>query len=202
MLVNGREFKINIIYTRVSAIERIAADLDSHPDFLIFSPKHPSLDDLASPATTVVDVLNTYVRNQDGVTPIIPEIPDGATRERLEKIFVATNTLLAGMDSVARKLVFLSMRSSLKIDPERAWDDRQNIVEMLNKSLAKIARGVQQQDGLVGVLDTVKAAKYTDFDIGFAQFTLTLGRFTRTLSELFNDIVLTRKAPVDEFNAA
>lgn len=191
MLLDGKEFQIYITDSLQSAIDRIAVRLNSHPDYLIFTPPVETLDDLEHDVK-VRNVLVEIRESTDIQMPTVP-IPPKLTLEQLEKIFVASNKLLE--DNVRNRNVFLLAMKGMTIDPERTWRDRQDILETLKKSIKKLTRKVEAEELTARELTNITPVEYTEFNINHTQFTVKLGSTTKTLPEIFNEIVLTHKVP-------
>lgn len=190
MLLNGKEFQIYITDSIASAIDRIAYRLGSHPDYLIFNPPVETLADLTG-NVQVRDILSEIRGSSDLQMPAVP-VPSKLTMEQLEKIFVASNTLL---EQSQHRNMFLLAMGGMSINPEAAWRDRRDILDPLNRAVKRVATKVENEETAAKELTHIKSVEYTDFNVNHTQFTIYLGSTAKTLPELFNNMILTHKVP-------
>jgi hypothetical protein len=189
MLLNGKRFRIYVTDTYDTVIQRIAAENNTLPKYLKFTPPITSLEDMTGDIQ--MENLLTEIKNQTDIhfpqtlkTKITTDYPD-LDLNKLEEIYIATNTELGDLDPEFVKPVLLTTKG-FTIDINAAWDKRDRIIQDLEEELDGIKRLAQKEQDLALEFDSIPPISYTDFELEKIQYNLNFGPTRLTIEEIFN----------------
>lgn len=136
MIVNGKFFHVYILDTVDTIKIRIANQLNTLPQFLLFK-KPLSVD------SDIVEVENLIDLVWEKETLKMPSVSENIKRE-LEQIFIATHVALKEHESEDNILgILLKSIDGLSLDPSELWRKREQIIKSFNKERRDIFSSVE-----------------------------------------------------------
>ncbi len=193
MLINGEAFKIYELDTIESIVTRIAAILDTTPDWLIFEPPLNQI----YPSDTAYSVSNvlTDIANQDDLRfPRSVRLPEKISSDVAQRVFVATNGALKSL-SKRNAIDTLLAVGELDIDVRSAIDDRDKIADRLKRSIAETKRRYNSFMQKLKAFDAAPFVAYSAHELAHVQFTLLFEDVDYDITEMYNFVTLSDRVP-------
>lgn len=187
MIVNGKFFHVYILDTVDTIKIRIANQLNTLPQFLLFK-KPLSVD------SDIVEVENLIDLVWEKETLKMPSVSENIKRE-LEQIFIATHVALKEHESEDNILgILLKSIDGLSLDPSELWRKREQIIKSFNKERRDIFSSVEYSIHFFKEFEN-KPSKFTQFEPSFTQFSVKLGETELSLLSFFDSLATTKDIP-------
>lgn len=192
MLINGRELTIYTGDTPETVIQRIAADMNTHPRWLVFEPEKPTT---LEGDYTVEDYL-IKIRGSFNHRVPQPPYPPGITEDDVVKVFVATNVMFENEDETVSRVLLSQIEGS-----EQAWRNRYTIQREIEREIQDNANASRLFTRTMARFDSIVPVNTTEVDIGRVQFTIDFGKYDGDLTKLFGTAVPNSNVPYVVYNS-
>lgn len=194
MQLNDQTFTTYVSDTVQTIEERIAFELKTLPEWLMFqSPRPTSVDQYIKSNLNVIDYLR-FVLNQTHLDLPKHPYPRDVTEKQVHDLFIATNVILESSSDRQRQLLFHTIKGSYR-DVELIWMDRTSIIGQFKKALRNNENLVTNTIEKFIEFDNIVPYQFNNYSLDYIQFTLNLGNFNEDLLSLFNSIVSSRYVP-------
>lgn len=192
MRLNGKNFTIYSTDTITTIVSRIAANYDTLPEWLVFSPaiaeKKEDLRDM-----NVYDYLAT-IRGSTSLNLPQPPFPVNVDPDDILDVFIATNTALQAVPGNLYMLL-ASLNGKISKDAETIWRNRDSIIGRLSKNIKKNKTAAKALEQKAETIENIPLVTHTSVNHDKIQFTADFGSYNGSLLDLFNYSVPAKYIP-------
>ena len=192
MRLNGKNFTIYSTDTITTIVSRIAANYDTLPEWLVFSPtiaeKKEDLRDM-----NVYDYLAT-IRGSTSLNLPQPPFPVNVDPDDILDVFIATNNALRAVPGNLYMLL-ASLNGKISKDAETIWRNRDSIIGRLSKNIKKNKADAKSLAQKAETIENIPLVTHTSVEQDKIQFTADFGLYDGVLLDLFNDSVPDKYIP-------
>lgn len=210
MIINNNVFETFLFDSVESIKNRIAVQMNTLVKYLIFNPEIKNITQKNN--ITVTNILEPVLHKNTLIFPIdeinknnFKQIP----LEEFEKFFILTNIDLNNQQTIIDQSndssnryrqnvldIVLFTLKNITIDSKKWWkEERNSFQKKYNNELNDLKNDVENQTRQSTEFQRIPEIKYSDFETTNSQFTINFGPINMTLSELFNNIQVTKHVP-------
>lgn len=202
MKINNNVFETFLFDSVDSIKKRIAVQMNSASGgpkgtlvkYLVFTPEIRSV---TQDNNIIVTNILEPVLYKDGLNfPIIDEEKfKNIRREEFEQFFIVTNTELKNVANDEFLNMLLMTMTNFTVDPKKVWKERNDYLKKYNNEIDKLRNDVVIHTQKSMEFQRISGIEYSNFETTNSQFTINFGSTNMTLSELFNNIQVTKYVP-------
>ena len=197
MQINGKNFKVYLSDSVDTIKDRIAASMNTLPQYLVFTPE------LESPSQTgaliVVNALDPVLNSKVYKFPEDKLDFNKVSREDAERFFIATHDITSAKMNESGMILFLTYNISglTALNLREIWDNRADIRKKMRDKIAKLQQEVEETTVSFEAFENIPSIKTVEYEVSMVQFNIRFGKQSEaiTVAELFNSLTVTKMAP-------
>lgn len=195
---------------------RIASVLNTVPKYIYFPDGTPSLSDISlSPNSIEFDNLLDTIKSYDNFDELYENIKDKLQQTSLNIVndilipFIIYNKTLIDIDDNTRGFILLGIQTeidSMNIFEEnpnitQIWENRRREQQKIEDEITKNRKISDEYTDIFSQFDNIRSdVKYTDFEIEKTVIEFVLSDNTKSITDIFNNIRLTKYIPYASVN--
>lgn len=212
---NGKEFQLYDLDTQISALNRLASELDTIPIYLYFPNGIPTIEQLQERDNIIVEdllpvIINTKFEFGDLYKQIKDKISDLNLFVDVLVPFIAFNQTINEIPVEYQGIIFKQIEDEItktklflneKINIEELWKDREQVKQYIENTIKSIKKQSINEVKVVNEFEIItKGLDYTEFELEKVSFNIILNLKDISLLEIFNNIRLNTNVPFATLN--
>ena len=195
---------------------RIASVMNTVPKYIYFPDGTPSLSDMSlSPNSIQFDNLLDTVKSYDNFDELYGNIKDKLQQNNLNVVndilipFIIYNKTLIDIDDNTRGFILLGIQTEIdgmnifEENPNitQIWENRRIEQQKIEDEITKNRKISDEYTEIFSQFDNIRSdIKYTDFEIEKTVIEFVLSDNTKSITDIFNNIRLTKYIPYASVN--